>query len=133
DRICSKPQSNSTMSLDKINRFVVLMLENRSFDHLLGHLKATNPKVAGLVGNEFNRKDPNSSSDPQIVVRRASSFLMAFDPAYEFFDVQLQLFGMMKDTDTSLPPIANLPTNPAPMSGFVCSATQAIDYAGDEN
>jgi phospholipase C len=119
-------------SFQKIQRFVVLMLENRSFDHLLGHLKATDPRVEGLAGNEFNRKDPNSLTDPPIGVRRASSFVMPFDPAHEFFDVQLQLFGVLPDTDPSLPPIANPASDPAPMSGFVNNATQAIDYDGDE-
>jgi phospholipase C len=48
-----------------IKRFVVLMLENRSFDHLFGYLRATNSKVAGLTGKEFNQKDPNGVGDPE--------------------------------------------------------------------
>src|SRR6266850_8398291 len=105
-----------------IKRFVVLMLENRSFDHLFGYLKAANPKVMGLTGSEFNQKDPNSPTDPAIKVGRASSFVMAFDPAHEFYDVQVHLYGPLKDTDPDMPPIANLPHQPAPMTGFVASA-----------
>ncbi len=115
-----------------IKRFVVLMLENRSFDHLLGYLKAVNPKVMGLTGNEFNQKDPNSPADPKIKVSRASSFVMTFDPGHEFYDVKIQLYGPLKETDPSLPPLANPAIDPAPMTGFIASATQAVDYPGDE-
>ena len=116
-----------------IRRFVVLMLENRSFDHLFGYLKATNSKVMGLTGGEFNQKDPNSPADPAIKVGRASSFVMTFDPGHEYYDVQIQLYGPLKDMDPSLPPLANVPRQPAPMTGFIASATQAVDYNGDEN
>ncbi|HLX72183.1 MAG TPA: alkaline phosphatase family protein [Verrucomicrobiae bacterium] len=116
-----------------INRFVVLMLENRSFDHLFGYLKATNPNIAGLTGNESNQKDPNSAASPKINVSRASSFVMRFDPGHEYYDVQIQLYGPLQGTDPTLPPIANPPFQPAPMNGFIASAVQAVDYAGDEN
>jgi phospholipase C len=37
-------------NLEKIQRFVVLMLENRSFDHLVGYLKTVNPNIEGVTG-----------------------------------------------------------------------------------
>ena len=115
-----------------IRRFVVLMLENRSFDHLLGFFKTTNPNVNGLTGNESNQADPNSPGDPPIKVRRATSFVMPFDPGHEYYDVQVQLYGPLKDTDPSLPPIGNVPQQPAAMTGFVANAKAAVDYSGDE-
>jgi phospholipase C len=33
--------------LDKLKHIVVLMMENRSFDHMLGSLKAKNPGING--------------------------------------------------------------------------------------
>jgi len=125
--------ANAIAKFQGIKRFVVLMLENRSFDHLLGYLKAVYPRVMGLSGSEFNQKDPNSPSDPPIKVNRATSFLMTFDPGHEYYDVQIQLYGPLKGTDPSLPPIANPESNPAPMTGFIASATQAVDFSGDEN
>ena len=116
-----------------IKRFVILMLENRSFDHLFGFLKAGNPQVAGLTGAEFNQRDPNAPGSPQVMVRRASSFVMTFDPAHEYYDVQVQLYGPLKGTAPALPPLANLPSDPAPMTGFIASAVQAVDFSGDEN
>jgi len=130
----SDPTTN--LGFQKIKRFVVLMLENRSFDHLLGGLNTLDPNIAGLTGTESNRKDPNSPADPQnnaeIKPRRASSFVMTFDPGHEFYDVQLQLFGPLPDTAPDMPPVSNPPAYPAPMSGFVCNALHAIDFSGDE-
>src|SRR3974377_1563616 len=116
-----------------IKRFVVLMLENRSFDHLFGYLKNSNPKIAGLSGAEFNQKAPNSPDSPRINVSRASTFVMTFDPAHEYYDVQVQLYGPMTGTAPDLPPIANLPTDPAPMTGFIANACHVVDKSGDEN
>jgi phospholipase C len=116
-----------------IKRFVVLMLENRSFDHLFGYLKSSNAKIAGLTGSESNQKDPNSPGSPPINVSRASTFVMTFDPAHEFYDVQVQLYGPLSGTDPSLPPLANPARDPAPMTGFIASACQAVDFSGDEN
>ena len=35
-----------------IQHVVVLMLENRGFDHMVGFLKATDPTIDGLTGTE---------------------------------------------------------------------------------
>ena len=40
--------------LDNLRHIVVLMMENRSFDHMLGALKANDPRIDGLTGNESN-------------------------------------------------------------------------------
>jgi phospholipase C len=38
--------------LDVLKHVVCLMMENRSFDHMLGFLRATNYPIEGLSGNE---------------------------------------------------------------------------------
>jgi phospholipase C len=58
---------------------------------------------------------------------------MTFDPAHEYYDVQVHLYGPLPDTDPSLPTISNPPIDPAPMTGFVANAVGAVDYIGDEN
>jgi len=50
----------------KIENIVVLVLENRSFDHMLGFL----PGVNGLKGDEGNHTDPASPGSPFIQVSR---------------------------------------------------------------
>ena len=113
-------------SFQKIQRFVVLVLENRSFDHLFGYLKAVNPAIEGVTGNEANYPNPNSPQSPPVKVHPATQFVMSFDPAHEFMDVQMQLYG----PSTASPAQPNPPANPAAMSGFVCDATTTAQTAG---
>ena len=43
---------NHVEGLDGLKHIVVLMMENRSFDHMLGFLKKTYPKIKGLTGED---------------------------------------------------------------------------------
>jgi phospholipase C len=97
--------------LQAIQNIVVLMMENRSFDHLLGWLRAINPHIAGLTGGESNFPAPPGPLPPAITVGPATSFAMPFDPGHEFDDVQVQLYGPQRTQ-----------VDAAPMSGFVCDA-----------
>ncbi len=108
-------------SFQKIKHVVVLMLENRSFDHLVGFMRANSPNIAGLKGDEINYPDPNNSLSPQ-TVGKATSFKMPFDPGHEFMDVQLQLYGPKNPSFAASSPTPNSPTEPALMNGFLCSA-----------
>ena len=47
-----------------IDHIVVLMLENRSFDNLLGALYPTSPQFDGLDGTESNPMDPSVPGPP---------------------------------------------------------------------
>ena len=47
-----------------IEHVVVLMLENRSFDHMLGYLKAGHYPIEGLTGDESNPTDLNDVNNP---------------------------------------------------------------------
>ena len=46
----------------KIEHIIVLMMENRSFDHILGYMAQENPKIDGIVGNDYTNLD--SSGEP---------------------------------------------------------------------
>jgi Phosphoesterase family len=48
---------------NKIKTVVVLVQENRSFDHMLGWMQALNQKIDGVIGNgEYS--NPLSTADP---------------------------------------------------------------------
>ena len=99
-------------NLQKIENFVVLMFENRSFDHLAGYLRTVNPAVEGPRGTEFNLLDPNNPASQKFTVSTGAPFSMPFDPDHEFDYVNLQLYGSLSETA------------PTPlMNGFVESAT----------
>lgn len=57
-----------------IQNIVVLMMENRSFDHMLGYLKAVNPAINGLTGGEWN-PDPAENPPAQVTVSDTAGYL----------------------------------------------------------
>jgi phospholipase C len=77
--------------LDNLKHIVVLMMENRSFDHMLGSLKQTYPKINGLTGNESN-PDTNGAI---VKVQQKAQFQSQLDPDpdHHFPGVDLQIFG----------------------------------------
>lgn len=78
------------MSLDQIDHIVVVMLENRSFDHMLGYLKREGgrPDVDGLTGSEVNFHD----GEP-VPSQRMASPMMNGDPCHEWDCIEEQLSG----------------------------------------
>jgi phospholipase C len=116
------PAIETLGNLGKINHVVVLMLENRSFDHVLGALKSQNPTIAGALDGEFsNRVDPAVPTSTNVSVGPATAYAMPFDPGHEFEDVQIQLYGRAACADRKAAPR----TIPALMNGFVYSAENA--------
>jgi phospholipase C len=87
--------------LDQINHVVVLMLENRAFDHLLGYLKAQGikPSVEGLTGTEAIPADPGTSGSPLVVVSpTAGDTEPDPDAGHEIQDVREQFYGQVGST-----------------------------------
>ncbi len=78
---------------------VVLMMENRSFDHMLGYLKAPDYPIEGLDGDETN---PSADEGPAIRVSPDARSINDLnpDPAHEFPDINWQIFGNPDGTDT---------------------------------
>ena len=73
----------------QIQHLVVLMMENRSFDHLLGFLKSDKYPIEGLDGDESN---PDATNEPVKVSDDASySGDLRIDPGHHFPDVAIQL------------------------------------------
>jgi len=99
--------------LDKINHFVVLMLENRSFDHVFGYRQG----VDGVLGRNFANLHPGGASYP---VTDRARHRMPFDPGHELSDVQMQMYGFRRDGKHIVP---NPPTSPLEMKGFVASSS----------
>jgi phospholipase C len=77
--------------LQKLKHIVVLMMENRSFDHMLGSLKAQDLRIDGLSGTESN---PDSTGG-QFAVRPDADFQGQLDPDpdHHFAAVDLQIFN----------------------------------------
>jgi phospholipase C len=94
--------------LTALKHVVVLMMENRSFDHMLGALKAQDPRVDGLQGTETNLDTEGNPA--QVKALAAFQGQLDPDPNHHFPGVDLQIFdGNMA------------PDRVATMGGFVKS------------
>src|ERR1700730_8541009 len=100
--------NGTTPGLDGLQHIVVVMMENRSFDHMLGSLKADDPRIDGIDGT-FNNLDTTGEPAKQQPLAEFQSQLDP-DPDHHFPAVDLQIFG----GDTS-------PNRTANMQGFVKS------------
>ncbi len=79
-------------SLSKIKHIVVLMMENRSFDHMLGYLMNDGmPDVNGLAGDESNRD--TSGKQRRVFAYPPEPFPDSFDPCHAPDCVRDQLKG----------------------------------------
>jgi phospholipase C len=76
--------------LDKLKHIVVLMMENRSFDHMLGSLMAVDHRINGLIGNETNLDTTNEPAKVQPLAEFQSQ--LDPDPDHHFLAVNKQLY-----------------------------------------
>src|SRR5262245_58199782 len=95
----------------QIKHIVTLMMENRSFDHMLGGLRASDPRINGLTGNESNPDSNNASV--QVKPDAEYQGQLDPDPDHQFAGVNLQLYGNAEIT-------SGVPT----MQGFIKSYFQ---------
>ncbi len=101
-----------TSGLSAIQNIVVLMLENRSFDHMLGMLYAATDNLSpagqpyeGLTGMETN-PDPNGKPVGVFTIQSATRnayFMPGADPGEGYQATNSQLFG---SNDAPTPPVA---------------------------
>ena len=77
--------------LDALKHIVVLMMENRSFDHMLGGLKKKDPRINGLTGNESN---PDAQGN-KVKVSDTADYRgqLGHDPDHHFPGVDVQIYG----------------------------------------
>ncbi len=119
----SKPKPSL---LQNINHIVVLMLENRSFDHLIGFLYQASGNVSplgqpfeGLKGNESN-PDGKGGSVQVFPIKPTDAhpyFMPGANPGEGYLNTNAQLFGTTQ---------APSPIVPATNKGFVTNFAAAL-------
>jgi phospholipase C len=85
--------------LQQVKHIVVVMMENRSFDHMLGYLTADGlPDVEGLSGKEYNLDRDGKTvgihafdADANTVMRSGEALRKALDPDHSKHGVATQL------------------------------------------
>src|ERR1700674_5571371 len=107
-----------TTPLQNLKHIFVLMLENRSFDHMLGFsgitgtdsISGSPTAINGLKGNEFN-----TYNDLVYPVGKMADWVIETDPGHEFEDTLMQLCGPNAQYQ------GRLPYPPINCSGFVAN------------
>ena len=79
-----------SLGLQNLQHIVVLMMENRSFDHMLGSLRADDARINGLTGTESNT---DTTNEPAKVSPQAEfQSQLDPDPDHAFDAVYQQLY-----------------------------------------
>lgn len=73
-----------------IKTIVILVQENRSFDHMLGWMKSINPEIDGVTGQESN---PISEPSTRLHYSNQSGFIEP-DPGHSFEATFEQIYGV---------------------------------------
>jgi len=107
----------------RMKHLVVLMLENRSFDHMLGMMRAENPEIRGVSAGLYENK--TSNGEPVLVGDGAKyQGQLRVDPGHDFSDVFEQMYGL--PFDGVVPPTPR-------MSGFVRNYEHRAGVAAGPN
>ncbi len=106
----------------RVEHVVVLMFENRSFDHMLGFFKSADYPIDGLNGDERNLENPLDPASVAVQVSRDAPTGPDLSPTpnHEVRDVTVQLFG------APIPPSTMTEHN----NGFVFDYAQITGNAG---
>ena len=103
-----------------IKTVVVVVMENRSFDHMLGWMKSLNPAIDGVTGAELNHRVAGDATSPAVHFGNASQYVDP-DPGHSFMAIYEQVYGDPYTWGSSAP--ATKPGVAAPpMSGFAQQA-----------
>ena len=110
----------------RIEHVIVLVLENRSFDHMLGWLypKKSRADFNGVQGKPrlSNPRDPADPAGGVVPVARGTPWVTSPDPAHEFADATFQLYGLEASDYQAAPTGA----------GFLESYRRAQEKAAEE-
>jgi phospholipase C len=125
--------SSNSSTLGQIEHIVLLMLENRSFDHMLGFLYGDQGNVsplgqpfAGLTGSELNPDGTGGTVQVfKIVATDAHPYFMpGADPGEGYLNTNSQLFGSTQEPN---------PIVPSSNSGFVTNFAYTLGWESKES
>lgn len=116
NKIIGKLEGRSTKNLTihgPIKTIVVLVLENRSFDHMLGWMKKLDPDIDGVTGRESNPLSLTDPNSPLVYFSDKAEFVDP-DPGHSYQAIREQIFGKSSDDSAG--------GGSPPMSGFAAQA-----------
>src|SRR6185503_552019 len=85
-------QTNDVGGDPRIKHIVVLMMENRSFDHMFGLMMGEIPGLRGVREGEFSNVDDQGNVYP-LTADAAYQGQLCVDPPHDFWSVNDQIFA----------------------------------------
>ncbi|XP_051179198.1 non-specific phospholipase C4 [Lolium perenne] len=104
----------------KIKTVVVVVQENRSFDHMLGWMKSLNPDIDGVTGAETNRVVVADPSSKTVTFADRAEYVDP-DPGHSAQAIYEQVYGT-PFVDNQTTPMTRPDVPSPPMSGFAQQA-----------
>jgi phospholipase C len=114
---------------DNVQHLIVLMLENRSFDHMFGHLTINQPKVPGDAIDSLKGDEMNIDSKFVIVpATDEAKFAGDYraDPGHHFPDVTYQLFEKDSVSSNATPTMGGFVRNYEQQPGGTLKASHNV-------
>jgi phospholipase C len=111
----------ATATASPIKYVIVLMLENRSFDHMLGFLKQLNQQIRGCLPNDegcSNHLKANDSTTAEVTVDDTAVYSQA-SPSHSISGTSEQIYGTSTPSDGAT----------GTMDGFIQSYSKS--FSGD--
>lgn len=90
-KVLKDQASNNAIITDSIRHVVVLMLENRSFDHMLGDVTKIYPNLEGIPQAGPKYRNTSTKSGKSYEQNPNAYESISIDIPHEFVDVQKQL------------------------------------------
>lgn len=117
------------MAHEQIKHIIVLMMENRSFDHMFGYLNISQPKTPGdridnLTGNENNLDSKGNPVSVSMDAKYAGDYRV--DPGHHFHDVTLQMFEKDHVASKAKPTMGGFVTNYEDQPGGSLKASRRV-------
>ena len=84
--------SASSAESSRVKHLVILMMENHSFDNMLGWMKRQNPEIDGLDGTQCNKIDPSDASSKNVCVTDQGSRVDP-DPSHSLSGTAFEVYG----------------------------------------
>ena len=109
----------------KIKHVIAIMLENRSFDHLLGYQRLKRRNINGCLPhlgvNCSNPLDPSNPNSPLVYVGDEAVYIQPGGPDHSVPGTSLQTYNNYNDNSAYY--------YPAPMKGFVQSCASRDKFS----
>lgn len=95
----------TTTSTNKIKTVIVLMEENRSFDHMLGFIRRANQSYPanGLTGHESNPYNTSDPSGKRVYVQDEAPYVSPWDPCHSHSCTDEQIYSSSALKPTTSP------------------------------